>query len=60
MSFKPDLKDAPKQIISEEEIYHQGRDNSNLIIGVVFGGVAVFCLIIMYVVNLLEMFNWII
>jgi ABC-type multidrug transport system permease subunit len=57
MSFKPDLKNPPKQIINEEEIYHQGRDNSNLIIGVVFGGVAVFCLIVMYVVNLLERIN---
>jgi hypothetical protein len=45
-----------KYKIDEEEIYHQGRDNSNLIIGICFGGVAVFCLIVMYVVSLLERF----
>jgi hypothetical protein len=45
-----------KYKIDEEEIYHQGRDNSNLIIGICFGGVAVFCLGVIYVVSLLERF----
>jgi hypothetical protein len=54
MSYKPDLKNPPKQIISEEEIYHQGRDNSNLIIGIVFGGVITICAVALYVGVLLD------
>lgn len=43
-----------KNLIDPEEIYQQERDNSNFIIGMMFGGVFVFCLVVIYVCSLLE------